>query len=64
MLGKQKPKVVVYSTSTCPVCKRAKEYLSQKLMPTLTLICTLTRRAHTYESKNLTHLGEHETHVQ
>jgi len=30
MLGKQKPRVVVYSTSTCPVCKRAKEYLSQK----------------------------------
>ena len=30
MLGKSKPKVVIYSTPDCPVCKRAKEYFSQK----------------------------------
>ena len=26
-------KVVIYSTPTCPYCKRAKEYLSQKGIP-------------------------------
>jgi len=26
-------KVVVYSTPTCPYCKRAKDYLSQKGIP-------------------------------
>ena len=26
-------KVIVYSTPTCPYCKRAKEYLSQKGIP-------------------------------
>ncbi len=26
-------KVVIYSTPTCPWCKRAKEYLSQKGIP-------------------------------
>ena len=30
MIGKQKPRVVIYSTPACPVCKRAKEYFSQK----------------------------------
>ncbi len=30
MLGKQKPRVVIYSTPDCPVCKRAKAYLAQK----------------------------------
>ena len=29
MLGKKKS-VVIYSTPTCPVCKKAKEYFSQK----------------------------------
>ena len=26
-------KIVIYSTPTCPFCKRAKEYLSQKGIP-------------------------------
>ncbi|MBA7563386.1 hypothetical protein ES708_05043 [subsurface metagenome] len=26
-------KVVIYSTSTCPYCKRAKDYLSRKGIP-------------------------------
>ena len=26
-------KVVIYSTPTCPYCKRAKDYLSQKEIP-------------------------------
>ena len=30
MAGK---KVVIYSTPTCPYCKRAKDYLSQKGIP-------------------------------
>ncbi len=30
MLGKSKPKVVIYSTPACPVCKKAKDYFSQK----------------------------------
>ena len=30
MPGISKPKVVIYSTPSCPICKRAKEYFSQK----------------------------------
>jgi glutaredoxin 3 len=30
MLGKNNPKVVIYTSPGCPVCKRAKEYLAQK----------------------------------
>jgi glutaredoxin-like YruB-family protein len=29
-MGKDKDAVVVYSTPTCPICKKAKEYLKQK----------------------------------
>ena len=32
MLGKKKS-VVIYSTPACPVCKKAKEYFSQKGIP-------------------------------
>lgn len=30
MAKKSDKKVVIYSTPTCPICKRAKEYLSKK----------------------------------
>lgn len=30
MANKTAQKVVIYSTPTCPICKRAKEYLSKK----------------------------------
>jgi glutaredoxin 3 len=29
-IGKTSPKVIIYTSPTCPVCKRAKEYFAQK----------------------------------
>jgi glutaredoxin-like YruB-family protein len=33
MAEKAIKKIVIYSTTTCPICKRAKEYLTKKGIP-------------------------------
>lgn len=38
-------KVVVYSTPTCPYCKRAKDYLSQKGIPYTDINVAVDREA-------------------